>query len=58
MTTYTLVVIGGHRLIHCEVFSELPTFDIYDVLIKNHGDQAWLVQANINGGDSVVLEEA
>ena len=58
MTTYTLIVIGGHRLIHCEVFSELPTFDIYDVLVEHKGDQAWLVQANVNGGDSVVLEEA
>lgn len=58
MTVYILIVHGEDRIMHCEVFSQEPTIDVHDVLAEYKARQVWLVMANVNGGDSIVLQEA
>ncbi len=62
-TVYILLVTKGHHnaVAHCEVFSEQPTLDLHEVLNEHVGDdpgQAQLIIAGVDGGDSMILEEA
>lgn len=60
-TVYILLITSGmwDQIVHCEVYSEEPTFDLVEELEKHSTTgSAKLIQASVDGGDSITLAEA